>query len=247
MASEHPPTPVNIDITKKSEASPVYVYGASGRCWKFASRDMVQPYFKRLIGSNNPIAIVTNLHYLFRQYGTNIDIRLKEALKEGVRPCDHDYEITITNADGKEDYINPRAIVFDYKKAAIKITLPKTIKYSITELCTKPEIPFAYLITKNEAEHSEALETINIMIHRYDYELLKDYLLGDQQIHERPIVQAPIAAPDPDPVPPAVVQREWRRSLFRRLLGGTEPPPRQQRQPQHPADVNFIPLLIEVE
>lgn len=243
------PKPVRIDAAATpTQQKHYYVYGASGRCWKFASHDLVQPYFMRLTGSTNPIAITSNLHYLYNCYGTDIDVRMRQARDEHVRSYGQDYEITIIGPDGKEEGITPRSYVFEYKKANIKIVLlANKMKYSLTDIDCSPEIPLVYLITKNEAEHSQALETVRLMTggYRENYQLLKDYLLGDRTIYDKP--RAAAATPK-EPVAAAVttnpVQKQWRRSLFHRLAGITEPS--VATQAASACERPFTPLLVEV-
>jgi hypothetical protein len=164
---------------------------------------------------------------------------MQDAVQEGVIPCAHDYEITITDTDGKEDYINPRAFVFNYKKANIKIIVPASTKYSMGDFYTQPEIPLAYLLSTNEADHPEILEVVRFITHGYKQhcDLLMDYLLGDRLVCDSPRLPSPLAPP-----------RKWRRTLFQRLASaagagtagtagagaaGTEEP-------------EFTPLVIDV-
>ena len=82
MTTEYPPITVIRPRGDEEYDSPVYIYGASGREWKFQQVSHIRPSFMSIHYTDNPG--YENLTALLTKYGPDVGKRLKIALAE---PC----------------------------------------------------------------------------------------------------------------------------------------------------------------
>lgn len=186
--------PVVIDTTTSQPTSnrPVYVYGRSGRCWKFRNAEVADEYFDRLTFKNTCPEFLTDVRYLINRYGESILKRLAFISPAyGNLPIitESNFDVDVT-FKGKRDSTgldtNPRTYTYYFKKANISITCNKRFSmYSIE--------PLQNLFPDHKYHESISCLTSHIT----NTELLQDYLLGDRVRYTEPRVQ--VTAPQRKP------------------------------------------------
>ena len=187
--------PVVIDTTTSSASTPerpVYVYGQSGRCWKFRNAQVADEYFDRLTLKARCPEFLTDVRYLMNRYGESILKQLALMSREyGNLPIitESNFDVDITHK-GKRDNAgldtNPRTYTYYYKKANISITCNKRFSMYSLE-------PLQYLFPDHKYHESISCLTSGIC----NTELLQDYLLGDRVRYTEP--RAQVAAPQRQP------------------------------------------------
>lgn len=180
--------PVVIDTTTTSSPPtperPVYVYGQSGRCWKFRNAADADAYFDTLTMGKSFPEFLTDVKYLIRRYGESILKRLALiSPKYGNLPIitESNFDVDITHK-GKRDHAgldtNPRTYTYYFKKANISITCNKHFSMYSLE-------PLQYLFPDHKYHRSISCLTSGIC----NIELLQDYLLGDGVRYTEPRAQ----------------------------------------------------------
>jgi len=207
-------SPLTIDTAAAAAATdtpaPVYVYGASGRCWKFKDPSKVDAYFNKLRGCYNSKSPILH-EWLIKEYGSNIFNRLGYFTQDFaynkiiVTPCE--YEITVTNIDGTTKQLNPSKWKHYSPNSNITLILNQGIpvyrdydKLFITymfPICAKF---FDEPTSGGEKELTYELISGAIYVNA-DF---MDYWRGDRILHTTPRPAAPPtpAAPAPATAPP---------------------------------------------
>ena len=246
-------SPVEVDKRPAAADEPpsVYVYGASGRCWKFRNEAMVKHYFLPLCHGEDGMRCILEL---LEKYGADVGKRIAVALEES--PCiaavDHDFEICITGPDGKEEKSDPRSCIFHFPKANIRIVLPRDFTNRVAA-----HFALAHLIDAKTAQEDVRYDIIMFAGggrgSRQSWELACDYLLGDRVVCTEPrpappLPPAPAAAPVPEVQAQAAQPRRtgWIGRLFGAGCATSVVPITQPAPPPEPFYTPFTPFMIEI-
>ena len=225
------------DATEKEEIAPtpVYVYGASGRCWKFKDPSKVSKYFSELKGTSNAHLYAGVNIWLKKKYGSTMLDRLnilvssrRRGSYEGYNCEPIEHAVTITNIDGTQTLANPTRWKHTYK--SINLTIYSKSQYiNIADYICRPilnEDPqYAQLFNCTPVGDCLISNIKNIN------PLYQDYWEGDRIVYTEPRSETlvPCAAP--------VTQKNTSLSChpFLRFRGTRVDP------------YEFTPLMIEID
>jgi hypothetical protein len=243
----YPALVVDAAPAPSAQAAPVYVYGSSGRCWKFNDPSKVDEYFKRLGGfhARCPYPYSAKLYdWLLEKYGPTIFSRInlmKRGLAPIIEPCEH--EVIITNSDGTITPANPTR--WKHTFTNVNITIFLNVGYECDE--------YKHLICKDFFDKTDAKpykdHQTNILNNAINMNgLFLDYWKGDRVIYSEPQVR-PTPAPvqeEPAPLPLAPVVEEPVCLPFLRYRGRRVSPSSVAPVKTATRSQEYTPLMIEI-
>lgn len=219
---------LTLDFAPQTKVDPVYVYGASGRCWKFNDPSKVEKYFNSM-KPYDPIVIDLR-EWLIRKYGAEIIKRFSALLTDiDLLSCgfeisnkmtieEIDHKIEITDVNGYKQKSEPARLKFKSPSANMTLIVPYFYSYRsdvsktiITNICAKFFQDPAYAEKYRDRHRIEDV-TFHSCIRTND--TFFDYWDGDRIVHKTPrkpavVVPPPsvpaIVAPPSIPTPPVPV------------------------------------------
>ncbi len=190
--------------TEHKETKPVYVYGASGRCWKFNNKKNFDDYWDKLVPCRqNLYPFIKNL---FDKLGTDIIERLRMVLNWQERKTNYERESFIfyhntdsltkikfemevmeysgemTDKNGRKVFILPSKFKFFHKFSNITI-ITENQKFGITDflnmivnMMSQPKVD----IMGGSGTRNTLFAILNIN------DLYFDYIKGDMKLYDKP-------------------------------------------------------------
>jgi hypothetical protein len=250
-------SPLTIDTAAAAapadSVAPVYVYGASGRCWKFKDPSKVDAYFNKLRGRSDPIFY----EWLIKTHGLTIIDRLflfrRDCNNQKIIATPCEYDVTVTNSDGTTTHLNPSK--WKHYSPASNIAFIMTIDrpYNDDFMYNTYMHQFCAKFL-NEPENARKKQSGNELIQgaMYMNADFMDYWRGDRIQHTapRPAPTPPAPAP-PTPAtqtqPQVPVVEESACYPFLRFRGRhrVQDAPSVKAPPKE--TTAFLPLMIEVD
>jgi hypothetical protein len=237
--------PLSIDTeAPRPPLAPAYVYGRSGRCWKFNNPDPdeILNYFKCLYYKGGRVLslypLSAKLHdWLEGKYGATILERLKSMNDVIIEPCD--FEVVITNSDGSTTCSEPRRYKHFSRNANLTIYSHNSWRNYMLDISTD----FWEETKRNDVRYNN----IQVCMDVYELDpLFLDYWKGDRVIYSAPREQpAPTATPTTEeltPAPQAPVVEASECLPFLRYRGRRVSPAVSEGK----KTVEYTPLMIEI-
>lgn len=159
-------------VSSEPSTRPVYVYGKSGKCWRFRDESRIRPYFSGLLRGG----VFEACEELVRRYGPTIADRLKLAFHEDrMEKTAIDPEVEHTDNNGVLHQIGPRAYKYKFPKANIELAHMIDYGERVTVLAALLD-GFDTHITTAERAILAVFESRDVW----------DYLTGDRVVYSEP-------------------------------------------------------------
>lgn len=180
---------LTIEVASPVKTNPIYIYGASGRCWKFNDSTEVDAYFSTL----NPGNLVIDLrNQIVEKYGSEFIKRFlaftKDFYNNSLIVENIDFQREIIMADGKKICQSPSRIRFFSKSANLIIICSYRLIQERHHLSTSLDILIDKLCKGfNKTSHAYNRGHFNKVLYSNEF---FDFWDGDRIKYDSPQVAA---------------------------------------------------------